>query len=404
MGSLRAGPPSFPQYLLPRGPCLRRAAAAGLGAEAGKPARLQTARPWPELQQAPLGRERGDAPEAIAAAPEVDAPDPEAPEATCAMAAAAAARWLGLRAVCMGPGRTGAGWARSLAVPSVLFPQAPARAAWTRVAVASRSGVAWGPSRCGSSMAEAPATKTEDDSFLQWFLLLIPVTAFGLGTWQVQRRKWKLKLIAELESRVMADPVPLPADPIELQNLEYRPVKVRGRFDHSKELYMMPRTMVDPAREAREAGRISSSTESGAYVVTPFHCTDLGVTILVNRGFVPRKKVNPETRQKGQVEGEVDLVGMVRLTETRKPFVPENNPERNHWHYRDLETMARVTGADPVFIDADFQSTVPGGPIGGQTRVTLRNEHMQYIITWYGLCAATSYLWFKKFLRRTPGM
>lgn len=27
-------------------------------------------------------------------------------------------------------------------------------------------------------------------------------------------------------------------------------------------------------------------------------------------------------------------------------------------------------------------STIPGGPIGGQTRVTLRNEHMQYIITW----------------------
>lgn len=46
---------------------------------------------------------------------------------------------------------------------------------------------------------------------------------------------------------------------------------------------------------------------------------------------------------------------MVRLTETRKPFVPENNPERNHWHYRDLEAMARITGADPVFIDADFR-------------------------------------------------
>jgi len=28
-------------------------------------------------------------------------------------------------------------------------------------------------------------------------------------------------------------------------------------------------------------------------------------------------------------------------------------------------------------------STVPGGPIGGQTRVYLRNEHLQYIITWY---------------------
>ncbi|XP_006993188.1 surfeit locus protein 1 isoform X1 [Peromyscus maniculatus bairdii] len=267
-----------------------------------------------------------------------------------------------------------------------------------------RSGTVWRPNRCSSSTAEAATAKAEDDSFLQWFLLLIPATAFGLGTWQVQRRKWKLKLIAELESRVMAEPIPLPADPIELKNLEYRPVKVRGHFDHSKELYMMPRTMVDPAREARDAGRISSSVESGAYVVTPFHCSDLGVTILVNRGFVPKKKVNPETRQKGQVLGEVDLVGIVRLTETRKPFVPENSPEQNHWHYRDLEAMAKITGADPIFIDADFQSTTPGGPIGGQTRVTLRNEHMQYIITWYGLCAATSYLWFQKFVRRTPGV
>ncbi|XP_053774883.2 surfeit locus protein 1 [Desmodus rotundus] len=282
--------------------------------------------------------------------------------------------------------------------------QAPARAAWRSVlAVPPRAGLAWRPSRCGSSAAEAPATKVEDDSFLRWFLLLIPVTAFGLGTWQVQRRKWKLKLIAELESRVMAEPVPLPADPLELKNLEYRPVRVRGYFDHSKELYMMPRTMVDPAREAREAGRLSSSVQSGAHVVTPFHCTDLGVTILVNRGFVPRKKVNPDTRQKGQIEGDVELVGIVRLAETRKPFVPENNPERNHWHYRDLEAMAKFMGTDPIFIDADFKSTVPGGPVGGQTRVTLRNEHAQYIVTWYGLCAATSYLWAKKFLRGTRG-
>ncbi|KAI4562386.1 hypothetical protein MJT46_011348 [Ovis ammon polii x Ovis aries] len=41
---------------------------------------------------------------------------------------------------------------------------------------------------------------------------------------------------------------------------------------------------------------------------------------------------------------------------------------------------------EPIFIDADFKSTVPGGPIGGQTRVTLRNKHLQYIIARYGLC------------------
>ena len=71
---------------------------------------------------------------------------------------------------------------------------------------------------------------------------------------------------------------------------------------------------------------------------------------------------------------------MVRLTETRKPFVSENNPDRNHWHYHDLETTSRLPGTDPIFTDANFQSTVLKGPIGGQTRVTLRNEHLQYII------------------------
>lgn len=67
---------------------------------------------------------------------------------------------------------------------------------------------------------------------------------------------------------------PLPCSPMELKSLEYRPVKVRGHFDHSKELYMMPRTMVDPAWEAREASQ--PSVQSGAHVITPFHCTDLG--------------------------------------------------------------------------------------------------------------------------------
>lgn len=54
------------------------------------------------------------------------------------------------------------------------------------------------------------------------------------------------------------------------------------------------------------------------------------------------------------MEDEVDVVGVVRLTETRKPFVPNNDIEKNRWHYRDLEAMSHVTGAAPVLIDADY--------------------------------------------------
>ncbi|XP_076014815.1 surfeit locus protein 1 isoform X2 [Genypterus blacodes] len=241
-----------------------------------------------------------------------------------------------------------------------------------------------------------------EDYLLKWLLLLIPATTFGLGTWQMKRRQWKLHLIDELRRLTTAEPIPLPLDPLELNHLEYRRVRVRGHYVHSKELYILPRSPVDPEKEAREAGRLTSSGETGANVITPFYCSDLGITILVNRGYVPKQKIRPETRMKGQAEGEMEVIGVVRLTEIRKPFVPSNDVERNRWHYRDLEAMCSVTGAEPIFIDADFGSTIPGGPIGGQTRVTLRNEHMQYIITWYGLCAATSYMWYAKFIKKIP--
>uniref|UniRef100_A0A671Q084 SURF1-like protein n=1 Tax=Sinocyclocheilus anshuiensis TaxID=1608454 RepID=A0A671Q084_9TELE len=239
------------------------------------------------------------------------------------------------------------------------------------------------------SSSTVAGTEKGEDSFLKWLLLLIPATTFCLGTWQVQLFVKSLPFDFVVETQ---KPIPLPVDPMEIKQLEYRRVKVRGHFDHSKELYVLPRSPVDPEREAREAGRISSSGESGANVITPFYCTDLGITILVNRAYVPKDKIRPETRIKGQVTEDVDLVGVMRLTEQRKPFVPQNNVETNRWHCRDLEAMAKVTGAEEIFIDA--VSTIPGGPIGGQTRVTLRNEHMQYVITWYGLCAATSYMWY----------
>ncbi|XP_007549018.1 surfeit locus protein 1-like [Poecilia formosa] len=251
--------------------------------------------------------------------------------------------------------------------------------------------------KCSSTAADA---EKSEDAFLKWFLLLIPAATFGLGTWQVKRRQWKMGLINELRRLTTAEPIPLPPDPLEVNKLEYRRVKVRGHYDHSQELYIMPRSPVDPEKEAREAGSLSSSGEIGANVITPFHCSDLGIKILVNRGYVPKQKIRPETRMKGQVEDEVEVVGVVRLTETRKPFVPNNDEEKNRWHYRDLEAMSRITGAAPILIDADFKSTIPGGPVGGQTRVTLRNEHMQYIVTWYGLCAATSYMWYAKFIKK----
>ena len=39
---------------------------------------------------------------------------------------------------------------------------------------------------------------------------LIPVFTFALGTWQVQRLKWKVDLIDQLSEKLQRDPIALP--------------------------------------------------------------------------------------------------------------------------------------------------------------------------------------------------
>lgn len=115
---------------------------------------------------------------------------------------------------------------------------------------------------------------------------------------------------------------------------------------------------------------------------------------------MPKKQVNPVARANGQVEGEVEITGVVRLNETRPPFSPESRG--NQLQYRDLAKICKLTGADPYFLDARVESTVEGGPIGGQTRVNLRNEHLSYILTWFSLSGATSYVWYRKVRHGVP--
>ncbi|KAL8611515.1 hypothetical protein ACOMHN_014570 [Nucella lapillus] len=235
-------------------------------------------------------------------------------------------------------------------------------------------------------------------------LLVVPVVAFCLGTWQVKRRWWKLELIESLESKTQTPPVPLPRNLEELLEMEYRPVTLSGEFDHSREMYVGPRSNV--LKEG--GGLVSASNMTGVNVITPFRLTDRDETILVNRGWVVSNQMDPRTRQGGQIKGPVKINGIVRLQENRPMFMPKSEkPSNGMWLYRDVESMARNAGTAPILIDQDLKTSV--GPLGGQTRVTLRNEHMSYIITWYSLALITYSLalitfamWFRRYRRPPP--
>lgn len=241
-----------------------------------------------------------------------------------------------------------------------------------------------------------PAAK---ESKMHYILLIIPISTFGLGTWQIQRLQWKKGLIKDLESRTTAPVRNLPEniDELRSKDLEYRRIMLKGTFDHSEEIHVLPRSLNEGAHGG---GGLGKKPKSGAHVITPFEISGTGQRILVNRGWVSKDKIRPEKRQEGQIEGEIALVGYIRQGEKRQPFQAKNNPERNQWFSRDVDAMAEVTGSLPILVDADAASTVPGGPRGGQTRVYLRNEHLQYIITWYALSGITAYMYYR--LRKSP--
>lgn len=203
----------------------------------------------------------------------------------------------------------------------------------------------------------------------------------GLGTWQLDRLQWKTALIAEIEGRIDAPPAPLTEVLAEAGNdrdaVQYRQVILTGSFRHDAEMYLAARSM---------------NGNVGYHVVTPFDLAD-GGTVLVDRGWVPPERKLPAQRPEGQVEGEVTLEGVLRVPRAEKSWLqPDNEPHNNMWFWIDLPAMAEHarlgaagSGLVPVYVEAGAAENPGGFPIGGQTRINLPNDHLQYALTWYAL-------------------
>ncbi|UMY19016.1 SURF1 family protein [Methylobacterium organophilum] len=202
----------------------------------------------------------------------------------------------------------------------------------------------------------------------------------GLGFWQLARKGEKEALIARIVERTRAAPVPPP--PFEAWDAkadEFRHVAAEGVLLNDRE------TLVHGLAPGDTPGRALQ----GYYVITPLQRAD-GSVILVNRGIVPTELKNPEDRKAGQIAGETRVSGMLRASEPRGLFVPAPDPARGEWFNRDIAGIAAARGLDrvaPYMIEADATANPGGWPRGGQLRVDLPNNHLQYAFTWFGIAA-----------------
>lgn len=211
------------------------------------------------------------------------------------------------------------------------------------------------------------------------WLTILSLTAFvvlvALGIWQVERRAWKLALIDRVEQRVHAAAEPIPAraawPAVTAAGDEYRHVSVSGRFLHDRETLVQAVTEEGP----------------GYWVLTPLQRGD-GTLVLVNRGFVPSERRDASTRQDGNPQGQIEITGLLRMTEPKGGFLRDNVPQHNRWYSRDVAAIAAARGLHnvaPFFVDADAGSQSGSGPIGGLTVIRFPNNHLIYALTWFAL-------------------
>ncbi|KAA9008064.1 SURF1 family protein [Histidinibacterium aquaticum] len=179
----------------------------------------------------------------------------------------------------------------------------------------------------------------------------------ALGNWQVQRLQWKTGILEEIEGRIGAEPVPLPAA-VEEEPDRFLPVTVSGEI-------------------AGEGLRVLVTPEGlgpGYRRILPFDTGERRV--LLDAGWVPLEG--------GALpEGEIEVTGNVHWPEEVDRWTPD--PDGDLWFARDVGPMAEALNTDPVMVIARDLST-PAGltplPVGTEG---IPNDHLEYAITWFSL-------------------
>jgi len=235
------------------------------------------------------------------------------------------------------------------------------------------------------------------------FTLVMVVAFVGLGLWQLQRRAEKHALISALTERLAAAPVPLPP-PSQWRALTQRADEFR-RVTFTATYAREPDAMVYSAGSAvRE-----DVAGPGTWAFLPAKLAS-GETVVINTGFVENTMQDRgvEDRAVARFAGDqpVTLTGYLRFPESAGTLTPTANTAKRLWFVRDVGAMAQALSwgqekrdVAPFYIDLESPVPPNGIPKPGPLVVHLKDDHLQYAITWFTLAFAVVIafgIWWKR--------
>jgi surfeit locus 1 family protein len=224
------------------------------------------------------------------------------------------------------------------------------------------------------------------------FTLLMVTLFVGLGVWQLQRRVEKHALIAHLTERLAAAPGSLPS-PSQWSALTPAQDQFR-RVSFAATYQPRPDAMVYSSGSAVRDDISGPGTWAFMPAVLPS-----GETVVINAGFV-QNTMQDRTQQDRAVtplitNGPAMLSGYIRFPEAAGTLTPPENLAKRLWFTRDHLAMARALGwgeggtpVAPFYIDLEQPAPASGIPKPGPLEVHLKDDHMQYAVTWFTLAGA----------------
>lgn len=183
----------------------------------------------------------------------------------------------------------------------------------------------------------------------------------SLGVWQLQRLAWKETVLAEIDARIGAAPVGLPAVP-DVAVDKYLPVMVSGALTGEE---------LDVLVSRKEIG-------AGYRVISVFE-TDTGRRVLVDRGFlIDDARGLPREARALEVEGNLVWPDEV------DSYTPAPDAKTGVWFARDIPAMAVALKAEPLLIVAKSETGDGIEPMPVDSSA-ITNDHLNYAITWFSL-------------------
>lgn len=200
----------------------------------------------------------------------------------------------------------------------------------------------------------------------------------ALGTWQLSRLAEKEAQLADIAGRSKAVPVSI-GEALTRRasgtDIEFVVVRAGGVFDHGSERHKLA----------------SFEGSPGWQIITPFK-SDEGIMVLVDRGVVPADLKDAARRNENPAP--VELTAVVRAHGHERGFFdPDNDADGNLWYWWDVPAMLSSVAIAPDMQVAPFiLQELPGGgparfPRAASPEVQLRNNHLQYAVTWFAFAA-----------------